>query len=153
MPKAARALEWTKGFNNARPTDRIAFLQRVEKLDDNERPKLNGAAVTKLLEYMINVSAAKFLRVLCTSRRQVALLVSCGALARSSRDVCREAHTHRPARAHCVRASQQEAREETVEDANSKCINAGSFRLGLSIVYEAVFLVSWPRFLRRRSCA
>ena len=52
-----------------------------------------------------------------------------------------------------MRALPQEACEETVEDANSKCQNAGSFRLGLGIVYEAVFLVSWPRPLRRRSCA
>ena len=53
-----------------------------------------------------------------------------------------------------MRESLQEAREETVEDVKSdKCPNAGSFRLGLSIMYEAVFLVSWSRPLRRRHCA
>jgi hypothetical protein len=42
-----------------------------------------------------------------------------------------------------VRESPQEAREETVKDVKSdKFPNAGSFRLGLSVMYEAVFLVS-----------
>jgi hypothetical protein len=56
-PKGTRALEWTKGFNNASPTERIAFLKRVEELDENERPKLNSVAAKTLFEYMINVSA------------------------------------------------------------------------------------------------
>ena len=65
-PKGASALEWTKGFNNASPTERIEFLQRVEKLDENERPKINSVAAKKLFEYMINVSACS----VCSVRSQ-----------------------------------------------------------------------------------
>jgi hypothetical protein len=74
-PKAARALEWTKGFNNASPTERIEFLQRVEKLDENERPKINSVAAKKLFEYMIKVSVCTLAvagargRAPCTSSR------------------------------------------------------------------------------------
>ena len=65
----------------------------------------------------------------------------------------REREAGRPAPAHVVRESPQEARKETVEDVKSdKCPNAGSFRLGLSIMYEAVFLVSWSRPFCRRYC-
>ena len=65
-PKGARALDWTKGFNNASPNERIAFLKRVEELDENERPKLNSVAAKKLFEYMINVSAC--ITCICGSR-------------------------------------------------------------------------------------
>ena len=65
-PKAARALEWTKGFNNASPTERIAFLKRLEQMDENERPKVNSVAAKKLFEYMINVSACS----VCSVRSQ-----------------------------------------------------------------------------------
>lgn len=56
-PKAQRALDWSKDFNNASPTKRIEFLKRVEQLKEHERPKLNITSAKKLFEYMINVSA------------------------------------------------------------------------------------------------
>jgi hypothetical protein len=56
-PKGASALEWTKGFNNASPTERIAFLKHVDELDEHERPTLNSVAAKKFFEFMIDVSA------------------------------------------------------------------------------------------------
>ena len=56
-PKAQRALEWSKDFNNASPTDRIEFLKHVERLDEHERPKLDITSAKKFFDYLIEVSA------------------------------------------------------------------------------------------------
>ena len=56
-PKAQRALDWSKDFNSASPTERIEFLKRVERLDEHARPKLNVASAKKFFEFMLNVSA------------------------------------------------------------------------------------------------
>ena len=56
-PKAQHALEWSKDFNNASPTDRIEFLKHVERLDEHERPKLDITSAKKFFDYLIEVSA------------------------------------------------------------------------------------------------
>ena len=153
-PKAQRALEWSKDFNNASPTDRIEFLKHVERLDEHERPKLNITSAKKFFDYLINVSACSL---------SAAWRCAQGAADQTPRALT-SAQQHSGPRQGLVDRTQahdvpaccdgQEAREETLEDVEIVTKpNCGSFRLGLGILYAAVVPgVSWPGPLCRCPC-